>query len=98
MQAEARRIEVERGYELHSRRERERVEERKQKRNDARPKFGLSDVSKKYVRGLDKLDFVWNDGWEPATLFCGSVEGPQRDPDGNVWVKQGGEWVLESEV
>ncbi len=58
--------------------------------------FGLSEASKKYVRGLDELDFVWNDGWEPAPLFSRGAEGPQRDPDGNVWRKSAeGDWELE---
>lgn len=60
---------------------------------------GLSGATDKYVRGLDQLDFVWNDGWEPAPLFTPKASGPQRDPDGNVWVKgQSGDWVLESEA
>ena len=57
--------------------------------------FGMSEATKKYVKGMDELDFVWNEGWEPAPLFTPKAEGPQRDPDGNVWVKRDGEWELE---
>lgn len=61
----------------------------------ARLFYGLSEATKKYVTGPDGLDFVWNDGWEPAPLFTPKAEGHQRDPDGNVWVKVDGEWGLE---
>lgn len=58
--------------------------------------FGLSGATSKYVTGPDGLDFVWNDGWEPAPLFSKGAEGEQRDPDGNVWVKEeGGDWGLK---
>jgi ribosomal protein L36 len=60
--------------------------------------FSMSEAAERYVRGPDGLDFVWSDGWEPAPLFTPRVESPQRDPDGNVWVKQGSEWVLDDEV
>lgn len=60
--------------------------------------FDMASVTERYVRGPDGLDFVWTDGWEPAPLFTPNAVSPQRDPDGNVWVKQGTEWVLESEV
>lgn len=59
--------------------------------------FGLSGATRKYVKGEDGLDFVWDDGWSPAPLWYKGT-GPQRDPDGNVWVKVNGEWVLEDEV
>lgn len=59
--------------------------------------FGMSQATQKYVRGLDDLDFIWNDGWEPAPLFSRGASGPQRDPDGNVWVRneENGDWELE---
>lgn len=60
--------------------------------------FDMASVSERYVMGPDGLDFVWQDGWEPAPLFTPKAQSPQRDPDGNVWVKQGDEWVLETEV
>lgn len=60
--------------------------------------FDMASAAERYVRGPDGLDFVWTDGWEPAPLFTPRVESPQRDPDGNVWVKQGTEWVLDDEV
>ena len=61
--------------------------------------FGLSGSFGKYEQGPDGLWFVWNDGWEPTTLFGGSEAlSPQRDPDGNMWVKVDGEWLFESEV
>jgi hypothetical protein len=60
--------------------------------------FSMAEAAERYVRGPDGLDFVWNDGWEPAPLFSKGAKTPQRDPDGNVWVKTDGEWVLESEV
>lgn len=95
MQENARRIEVERGHELHARREKEYAEKRKEKRKAMSLVFGLSSATARYVKGLDELDFVWNEGWEPAPLFTPKAEGPQRDPDGNVWVKRDGEWELE---
>lgn len=60
--------------------------------------FDMASAAERYVRGPDGLDFVWQDGWEPAPLFTPRAESPQRDPDGNVWVKQGTEWVLDNEV
>lgn len=60
--------------------------------------FSMSSAAERYVRGPDGLDFVWTDGWEPAPLFTPNAVSPQRDPDGNVWVKQGTEWVLDDEV
>ncbi len=94
MQEEARRIEVERGHELHARRENEYKERRKERKQML--SFGMSQATKKYVRGLDELDFVWNEGWEPAPLFSRGAEGPQRDPDGHVWRKsESGEWEPE---
>lgn len=62
-------------------------------------RFGLSESFGRYEQGPDGLWFVWNGGWEPTTLFGGKqIDGHQRDPDGNLWVKQGNEWVLEDEV
>jgi hypothetical protein len=58
--------------------------------------FGMSGSTAKYVRGPDGLDFIWNDGWDPAPLYTKNVEGPQRDPDGGVWVKVNGDWELEA--
>lgn len=56
--------------------------------------YGLSEATKRYVQGPDKLCFIWNEGWEPVTLFSNGAEGEQRDPDGNVWVKDdAGEWI-----
>lgn len=57
-------------------------------------RFGMSDVTSRYVRGPDGIDFVWNDGWEPTELWVRGKNLPntQRDPDGNVWVKKDGEW------
>ena len=61
--------------------------------------FGLSESFGKYEQGPEGLWFVWNDGWEPTSLFGGDKrEGSQPDPDGNVWVRVDSEWVLESEV
>ena len=60
-----------------------------------------------YEQGPDGLYFEWDGGWTPSTFslsalqdrFGGEVPSPQRDPDGNVWVRDSdGEWVLESEV
>lgn len=62
-------------------------------------KFGLSDSFGNYEQGPEGLWFVWNDGWEPTTLFLKGVVGDeQRDPDGNLWVKKDGEWLLADEV
>jgi hypothetical protein len=55
----------------------------------------MSSATAKYVTGPDGLDFVWNDGWEPAPLFTPKADGRQRDPDGNWWAKADGEWGLE---
>ena len=61
--------------------------------------FGMSDSYGKYEKGPDGLWFVWNDGWEATTLFSKQPGSPQRDPYGNVWVKDANdEWTLESEV
>ena len=60
--------------------------------------FDMSSAAERYVRGPDGLDFVWQDGWEPAPLFTPNAVSPQRDPDGNIWVKHEDEWVLDSEV
>ena len=60
--------------------------------------FDMASAAERYVQGPDGLDFVWQDGWEPAPLFTPNAVSPQRDPDGNVWVKQGTEWVLDDEV
>lgn len=61
--------------------------------------FSMSQSFGKYEQGPDGLWFVWTGGWEPTKLFGGKeVSGHQRDPDGNVWVKQGDDWVLEDEV
>lgn len=60
--------------------------------------FGLSDAAERYERGPDGLYFVWNDGWEPTNLWRNGAKSPQRDPDGNLWVEQDGEWSLEDEV
>ena len=95
MQEDARRIEVERGHELHARREKQYSEKRKERKRHMSLVFGLSSATAKYVTGPDGLDFVWNDGWEPAPLFSPKAEGRQRDPDGNWWVKVDGEWGLE---
>lgn len=62
-------------------------------------RFGLNEAFGKYEQGPEGLWFVWNDGWEPTKLFGGDrMDGHQHDPDGNLWVKQGSEWVLEDEV
>jgi hypothetical protein len=122
MQEATRRIEVERGDELHAKHEgkREKVVRRDgkvvevphelidmSKKTGFRPVgrngvsgrlfFGMSGATAKYVKGMDELDFIWNDGWEPAPLFSRNVEGQQRDPDGNVWVKKNGDWELLNE-
>jgi hypothetical protein len=60
--------------------------------------FGMN--APKHHQGPDGMWFVWNDGWEPTTLWCRDRElgERQRDPDHNVWVKRDGEWQLEDEV
>lgn len=60
--------------------------------------FDMASAAERYVRGPDGMDFVWQDGWEPAPLFTPKAVSPQRDPDGNVWVKHENEWVLDIEV
>jgi hypothetical protein len=60
--------------------------------------FSMSDASRKYVRGPDGMDFVWDGGWVPAPLFTKDALSPQRDPHDNVWVKDAEEWVLMDEV
>jgi hypothetical protein len=62
--------------------------------------FALSSSMQGYEQGPDGLWFVWNDGWEPTALWTRDKDlaEKQRDPDGNVWVRHEGEWVLESEV
>jgi hypothetical protein len=69
-------------------------------RNGGAPslRFGLNQAFGKYEQGPDGLWFVWNDGWEPTNLFNRGALSPQRDPEGNVWVKDGDEWVLMDEV
>jgi hypothetical protein len=57
--------------------------------------FGMSEATRKYVRGMDEMDFIWNDGWEPAPLFYRGGAERQRDPDGGVWLKVDGEWEKE---
>lgn len=59
--------------------------------------FGFSEAAADYLRGPDGMYFVWDDGWCPTTLWYKGT-APQHDPDGNLWVLKGGEWVLESEV
>jgi len=61
-------------------------------------RFGLSDAFRKYERGPDGLWFVDNGGWEPTDLWRNGALSPQRDPDGNRWVEQDGEWSLMDEV
>lgn len=62
-------------------------------------RFGLSESFGNYEQGPEGLWFVWNDGWEPTTLFTKGVVGDeQHDPDGNLWVKKDGEWLLADEV
>ena len=62
-------------------------------------KFGLSDSFGKYEQGPEGLWFVWNDGWEPTKMWESQAVGDeQHDPDGNLWVKKDGEWLLSSEV
>lgn len=62
-------------------------------------RFGMSESFGRYEQGPNGLWFVWNDGWEPTTLFGGEgLTGHQRDPDGNLWVHNGVEWLLEDEV
>lgn len=62
-------------------------------------RFGLNQAFEKYEQGPDGLWFVWNDGWEATNLFRkASVQSPQKDPDGNVWVERDNEWFLEDEV
>ena len=48
----------------------------------------------RYVKGMDELEFVWNDGWEPAPLWYRGDSDRQRDPDGNVWVRRGQDWEV----
>jgi len=61
--------------------------------------FGLQGSYGKYEQGPEGLTFVWNDGWEPTNLWAEKAVGDvQHDPDGNVWVRSGDDWVLESEV
>jgi hypothetical protein len=61
-------------------------------------RFGLSDAMGKYEQGPQGLWFVWNDGWEPTKMWEHQAKGDeQRDPDGNLWLKREGEWVLDSE-
>lgn len=60
--------------------------------------MGISSATAKYVRGQDGLYFVWNEGWEPVSMWSSGIASPQRDPHGNVWVNSGGGWVLEDEV
>jgi hypothetical protein len=61
-------------------------------------RFGLSDAMGKYEQGPQGLWFVWNDGWEPTRMWEHQAKGDeQRDPDGNLWLKREGEWVLDSE-
>ena len=64
----------------------------------AATRFGLNQAFGRYEQGPDGLWFVWNGGWEPTNLFRKQAESPQRDPDGNVWVEENGEWCLEDEV
>lgn len=60
--------------------------------------FSFSGLAQRYVRGPDGLDFVWDGGWQPVTIWATAASSPQRDPAGNVWVKPNGEWLLESEA
>lgn len=79
------------------------------KRNGIRPagryggapslRFGLSDVFGKYTQGPQGLWFVWNGGWEPTRMWEAQAVGDeQHDPDGGLWVKKDGEWLLADEV
>jgi len=62
-------------------------------------RFGMSDAMGKYEQGPQGLWFVWNDGWEPTSLWDWKAKGDeQHDPDGNLWVKKDGEWLLADEV
>ena len=62
-------------------------------------RFGMSDAMGKYEQGPEGLWFVWNDGWEPTSLWDWKAKGiEQHDPDGNLWVKKDGEWLLADEV
>ena len=62
-------------------------------------RFSLSEAFGGYEQGPDGLWFVWNDGWEPTSLWRGAtILSPQRDPDGNSWIEMEGEWYLDSEV
>lgn len=70
-------------------------------RNGGAPsvRFGLSDSFGRYEQGPDGLWFVWDGGWEPTSLFTRDKQlaDRQRDPNGNVWVKVEGEWVLSED-
>ena len=79
------------------------------KRNGIRPagrnggapslKFGLSDSFGRYKQGPEGLWFVWNDGWEPTSLWSDkAMDDKQHDPDGNLWVRSGEGWELDDEV
>lgn len=62
-------------------------------------KFGLSNSFGKYEQGPGGLWFVWDDGWEPTSLFLkGEVGDRQPDPSGNIWVRVNGEWEIDSEA
>ena len=62
-------------------------------------RFGLSDAFRNHEQGPEGLWFVWNDGWEPTTLWESQAKGDeQHDPDGNLWVRKDGEWLLADEV
>ena len=70
-------------------------------RNGGAPslRFGLHDSMGKYEQGPEGLWFVWNDGWEPTSLWDWKAKGDeQHDPHGNLWVKKDGEWLLADEV
>jgi hypothetical protein len=59
----------------------------------------LSQSYGNYKQGPKGMWFVWNDGWEPTSLWSKADYGDeQSDPAGNNWVKRNGEWVLDSEV
>lgn len=70
-------------------------------RNGGAPslRFGLSDSFGRYKQGPQGLWFVWNDGWEPTSLWSEKAkDDEQHDPDGNLWVRAGEGWVLADEV
>lgn len=60
--------------------------------------FGLTNSYGKYEQGPEGLWFVWNDGWEPTSLWPHQAKGDeQHDPDGNLWLRDGDDWKLAEE-